>query len=715
MTVRGTAALVSLLALVGCEKASKISTGSLSGTAVYAGQSDSSGISITAGGYSATTDASGNYSFAALPVGTYSVMAVAPRSAERTIAVTATVNSGANTAPSITFSPMQTLAGQVTFMGKAVQGASASLDGGASVTTDANGIYSFPSAGAGAHALSFSSSGMSDAIPEVLYSTASGPSVTAAFSGQIYGLEPFDVQGARRVASVNLKVPSRSMVYPAILSPDGLLYAYGTTNDVGLANLYVGSTSGGTPVLVAGNARNDQAGISWPRWSPGSNFLAFLRQNPTTGRFDLCAVSIGAGPTVGPVKVLTSNFVTTTDWTFSPQTSAALPSIYFSEADSAAFGGATLREANTDGGPLNEWQGIISYIVSQKQKRVVIRLGGPVATPNHRLISVAATGASVGTTAATYESQGATNFTFSFNAFNADESRFAYFLSGLTGFKTAATGSASTFTFADPAFVSCPVQFNAAGDRVMWVRCATTCPTVSRVATGTSPETVSPTNLFICPQVTSDNRVWIVEGSTLRVGLAPLDNLAAGTPFVDTLPSDFGALRQTPSAFVFTRGSSSSPTFWAITLSGAAATQFDSAPDGGSLFSFAPSGSGGFYRKRELLNGESFADALYWVGFPGAAPATAKVVSRFISLSFSPANQSKALVWKDEGSFQTVTSVDMATGATKPLLRSVILGFPTPFLQEIGTPGSTTPKFIGIRTNSPMPYEFQDGIYVADP
>src|SRR5512138_1458741 len=98
MTVRGTIAFVSLLAVLGCDKATKIATGSLSGTAKYAGKTDHSGISVSAGGFSVTTDATGNYTFAALPVGPYSVTAVAPASTERTKAVSATVQDGANTA-----------------------------------------------------------------------------------------------------------------------------------------------------------------------------------------------------------------------------------------------------------------------------------------------------------------------------------------------------------------------------------------------------------------------------------------------------------------------------------------------------------------------------------------------------------------------------------------------------------------------------------------
>ena len=86
MTVRGTIALVSLLAVFGCDKASKIATGSLSGTAKYAGKTDHSGISVSAGGFSTVTDATGASSFAALAAGAYSVTAVAPASTERTVA-----------------------------------------------------------------------------------------------------------------------------------------------------------------------------------------------------------------------------------------------------------------------------------------------------------------------------------------------------------------------------------------------------------------------------------------------------------------------------------------------------------------------------------------------------------------------------------------------------------------------------------------------------
>lgn len=741
MNVRGTSVVVSLLvSILGCGTASTIATGSLSGTATYAGQSDHSGITVTAGGFSTTTDAAGNYALGALPVGSYSVLAIAPRSTERTMVVSATVNAGANTAPAMVFTPAQALAGQLSFMGTPLAGATVTLDGtGATTTTttDANGVYSFANAEPGVHSLSFTSGPYSDQIPTVRYALDGGASVVAPFSGQVYAMLPFDLQGAPRATTVNIRVPARTLHYAPTLSADGALYFYGIGNDQGYASLYVGSTAGGPPVLVATDGYPTTSSKYQPKFSTGttSTHLAYVRYNYTAGRYELCAVAIGAGPTAGPVKTLsTVSMRPDLGWEFSPQTTGPSPSIYFIEYDSATSV-FTLRESNMDGGSVNSWDGVDSFYLSRKVRRVVFKQS--LATLN-RLVSVTATGASVGTSVIAYENWGATNtFTFYFHTFTPDETGFAYSITSAAvagapqlGLKRAQTGSVGALRVSATDLTPSPscLAFNPAGTRIVWNRggaggLVTTSfdpvHIVSYVPNGTvtpTPATPTPPGSS-CPTFTDDDRIWIAyNDGTQRLALAKADASAPPDVLDKDKTADLSSVFFGRAGAVYTRGSGNNLSFWGRSLSRPTTVEshrFDSATDYAYVVQFPASGIGALYRKRDYTQSQNNPYTLYWVGLGGADPVPVQIAA-LNSSSSSSSDGSKMLVSYYEepagGSFLTYAIVDMATGAKKILLRR---GVNTAKLQDIGA--AAVPKFIGFRNNSPMPYEHQDGVYIADP
>lgn len=714
MTFRGTLAVVSLVALVACEKADKISTGSLSGRAVYAGQSDHSGISVTAAGFTTVTDATGNYAFADVPVGRHAVLAVAPRSAERTMATTVSVSGGANTAPELSFTPMQVLAGQLTVMGTPVQGATVTLDGGATTTTDANGIYSFASATPGVHSLSFVSGANADGIPTVLYSPDTGASVPAPYSyEQLFRLQPFDLQNARRVASVNLKVPYREIHFTPTLSPNGLLYFYGTSNDQGSTNVYVGSATGGAPVLVTDNAHSGYA----PKFSPTSSHLAFVRRVVTSGspdRYELHAAKINAGPSVETAPPLTTSFQPGNGWEFSPQIGST-PSVYFIEQNS-------LREVSVTPGAINIWNGVTAFWLSSKQHRIVFK---QASGTTYRLVSAPTDGTAYTNPPTVYETTTA-DFAMTFHGFSPNESDFAYWNGagpGLTvGLKIASTIDAhAEVTLSNDASVSC-VTFNPDGTRLAWDRGGAngmvTSPTASASVAGyraTAARTGS------CPMFTEDGNIWLrYTDSALPtilqiLALAPADASAAPTAFWSaTTSAEVPYTAQfSRKAAVFMIRSGSVGQYYAKTLADAP-VQFDTAQYYyyTGLQAFPATGDGAIYWKYDPSNNWRL-DA-FWVGFASGVPAGTRIAMNCTTTGGLPTSRDgkKALMWNSDvsGGSVTVSVVDLATGVKKPLTRQA-----TSYaaLQDVGATPAT--KFIGFRTNTPGPYEFQDGIYISDP
>src|SRR6266542_3884998 len=241
--------LAALLTVVACSSSTPIATGTLTGKAVIQGEPDSSGIIVSAGGLATTTDASGNYSIADLPLGSYAVTAVAHGTVEGTLAQLVTVQGGANAAPDIVFRPA-VLSGIATVVGSpGIAGISVQLDGGGTTTTASDGSFSFKNVSEGVHSLSFTSpAGYTDTISSLFFIPGSAPLVPDSKSGAYYKMLPFELQAGRHIASSSKISPS----YVAS-SLDGTTFAYvdnfgsGGTADY---KLYVVRTDG-TPVAVA--------------------------------------------------------------------------------------------------------------------------------------------------------------------------------------------------------------------------------------------------------------------------------------------------------------------------------------------------------------------------------------------------------------------------------------------------------------------------------
>jgi hypothetical protein len=705
------------LVLVSCsQSASKISTGSLSGKAYYKGQASSAGISITAAGFSTTTDAQGHYSFDEIPNGTVTVAAVAPLSAERTLATTVVVNGG-TAAPDLVFSPQQTLAGQLTVLGVPAAGATVTLDGVTSTNTDANGIYSFPSASSGKHSLAFAAPGFpGDAIDTVYYSPATGASVPAAYTGAQYGLMPFDLQKANRLARVNLRAPAATVAGAPVLSPDGKYYAYRLSISGSIA-LYVGSTAGGSPALVTGSAANYD-----PQFSNDSTYLAYVvpsqdAVHPNPSGYQLYTATVSPGttgltPAIGtPLSI--AEIYTGYTWTFSPQNvaSGAGQTIYFVGWDQTNSMPA-IQEVGVDGRSKNSFLGT-SFWVSKKQRRVVMRLTGPSALPNHQLVSVPATAQQV-TPTVIYEPQGATNFSLTFYGFSPDEQKFTYVVNGKAagnGFMTATTGSMNVWPNSADVSIHC-MAWNAGSSRIAWDNYSsyyTIAPDVGAVAV---PYTGTAYNYYVCPAFTSDGRVWLA-GPSNNVLIGKDDASVAPTALNDANPAGFynpggfgasGACWVKYNAGVYSyycQGLGPIPnTIPAVESGKSMSGNIIGIGTGGALYTRYVSTSG--------LN------QTFWVSLTAVSPTTGAPIFWKVATgsSSAPSNdRSKAIVY-DSTSGNAAASVDMASGVRNDLLRFTSVA--NSRIQDVGTT-TTVPTFIGFRYNSPEPWEFQDGVYQAAP
>lgn len=736
MTSGNALAVLALVALTACTKeetADPIPTGTVTGTATYAGLTDHSGIAVTANGRSATTDAAGSYSISGLPLGTCTVVAVAPRSTERTITATVEVPAGSVAAPGITFTPVEALAGQLTVLGVPVAGATVTLDGATTATTDVDGVYSFPDVRGGAHTLAFSATGgIADGIETVYYSPDTGATVPATYYYDVLSvLGTFDLQVATRLASVNVRTPVRSVYVPPTLSPNGQLYVYGITNDLGLLSLYVGSTSGGAPVLVTDEAFT--TGTQHVRFAPDSSYLTFVKYNSYAAignqRYELFAAVLGAGPTVSSVTRV-RDFGVSYGMEFSPHATAGAPkSLYFVAWDATSSNWA-LVEQNVNGGSVNTWLGVTSFYMAKKTRRVIFSQAIPDNAdadtfPQYRLVSVAATGASVGTTVVTYEgSVGNTySFSFSWHGLSPDETRFAYSLyydaSGLWpyGLKSAAVDAPSPVMIQPTTPGSAPacVSFSPASDRIAW---AWTGELKTSPITSATASTFATASYRACPTFTSDGRIWLSytadAGASYHVGLAPADNLTVVTSLGSVTASDLRSLYFGASGAAWIRGSATPYGVYGRTLDvGSTNTLVDTSYDA-YLTYFAPSGIGGFFLKLdEPYATSSYRFSLWGIGLGGVNAVSGKVADHYYAHSASPADQSKAAVrsYDEEGNYQTLIGVDMGTATPTPLLRrtSAVL------IQDVGTGTTIAPKVIAFRANSSLPYDHQDGVYIADP
>lgn len=620
--------------------------------------------------------------------------------------------------------PGEGIAGQLTVLGVPVAGATVTLDGATPVMTDASGAYAFPNARAGSHALGFTAPGaVSDGIPTVLYSPETGASVPAPYSYEaLYQLGTFDLQAATRLASVNVKAPARIVTLAPTLSPDGAFYVYGTTNDLGLMSLYVGSTAGGAPALVTDEAFPYSGGT---RFAPDSSYLTFVKRTPYGSQYELFAAVVGAGPVVSSVTKV-REFQPSFPLEFSPHTSGNPKSIYFIAYDTtnAVY---SLVEQNINGGEVNQWLGVTQFWVAKQAKRVVFQQAAPDnadadALPQHRFVSVAATGANVGTTVVTYEggTSNPYNVVLSWHGFSPDDSRFAYSVqsqdaggTATLGLKSASVSSASPVRL-EAGAASC-VSFNPAGDRLAWTYggALKTSPALSASVTTYVTTAASP---FACPTFTSDGRIWLsyaADAATYDIGLAPADNSTPVISLATVVAAELRSVYFGRAGAAWIRGTSAPYSLYGRALgAGSVNTLFEASGNDAALVSWAPSGVGGFYRKLDVpyaSNGYS----LHAVGFAGANPTAQKVADRYYALSVSPGDQGKAMVWayEEAGNYLTLTGVDVGTATPKPLLRRVPYG--NALIQDVGTPRAA--KVTAFRVNSPMPFEFQDGVYLAEP
>jgi len=242
--------LAALLSIVmACSSSTPIATGTLTGKAVIQGEPDSSGIVVSAGGLATTTDASGNYRIADLPLGSYAVTAIAHNTVEGTLAQLVTVQGGSTAAPDIVFRPV-VLSGIATVVGSpGIAGISVQLDGGGTTSTASDGSFSFKNVSEGFHSLTFTApSGYSDKIPSLYFIPGIAPLVPDSKSGGYYEMLPFELQAGRHIASSSRISPSYVQS-----SLDGTTFAYVDNYGSGVVadyKLYVVKTDG-TPVFVA--------------------------------------------------------------------------------------------------------------------------------------------------------------------------------------------------------------------------------------------------------------------------------------------------------------------------------------------------------------------------------------------------------------------------------------------------------------------------------
>ncbi len=160
-------------------------TGAIAGKVTDAATGASlAGATVTDGTRTATTDASGNYTIAGVPEGSYTVGASASGyiSAHQTVAVVAGQTAAASFALA-TAPAAPAISGVVTDAtnGAAIAGATVS-DGTRSATTDATGAYAIANVPAGTYTVSASASGYTSVSQSVTVGTSSTASVNFALT-----------------------------------------------------------------------------------------------------------------------------------------------------------------------------------------------------------------------------------------------------------------------------------------------------------------------------------------------------------------------------------------------------------------------------------------------------------------------------------------------------------------------------------------------------
>jgi hypothetical protein len=759
MNTKRLIAVAAFALLAACsDPASKIEAGSVSGVATYAGGTDHSGIVVQLAGYSATTNAAGSYAFAEVPTGAnQGVIAVAPNSAERTLAGAVTVATGANTGPTFTFHPMdpgpnytytptKDLVGKLTRFGAPAAGVTVTLDGSTTTaTTDAGGTYTFADAVPGKHAVSFSGAGVfADGIPEIDFLSELGGLVPDTyFPEALYKLPPFELQGASRLLSLNLVNPARTIHQnaPPTLSPDGTLYFYGLTNDTNGGSsysLWVGAVAGGAPIKVTDTVLN---GYPSPRFSPTSKELVYYVRNLTTGRIELWAATIGAGPTRTGNNLIVDAI---SSYEFSPQTTrtdgaSTLYAVYTQNPGGTNIVSLIERVVSTGTDvPNNEWQYVSSFTLYKKAQRILFQQNIPAvgaSLPIYRHGYASCTG---GTVTPRWLENSNYYYAFYYMTASIDESAIIYTIYSQTapgtvalGMKVVRAASSSAPLLISTDTYSDYVSIDPTNTRFVYNKLYDSTSTYSQrgVAAGllnaSTPEVALlayPNQLYrILPVFSADgSNIWMdvrdVVGGTERIYYTP--STAAATTAVQ-VGTDFSwaAFPRAGNAVLFARNTGSGSDLYFQTATAASATKFDSATSfGWSAFRVALDGSWFVYSKSEPVTyGDTNPNTVYHLNLTSGVKS--KVIDRYYGWYISPLNETRmGIHYREELGISnnplTTGVLDLTTGTFRPVLRRMSQAL---MLDAGPLGGATAPKLIMSRVNTPPPYRFQDGIYLADP
>jgi len=378
MPTRKILALLAVAALAACgEDAKKIATGSVSGRAVYSTGSDNSGISVTVAGFSATTDAGGNYSFAEVPTGAQVVIAAAPNSVERTQTAAVTV-SGATAVPDLTFTQVIPLKG----VASAVAGGAVTVQldppNGPSTTVDGSGNFSFANATAGAHALRFSSPTLSsvDTIPQVLYLPGLGTFVVdTTQQNQLYQFPPFQLAAGRRLARARffgqIFFGTFPPGHPASISADSqvaIASEFNSTVCCSTDNLYVANPATGEQVLVTDKLLRFPT--SPARIAPDSRTIVYQTTEANNPLFSVAVTGL-APLTLGTPQKIGENVGR---WEFSPQNQNTSPVVLATGSPPpggtpTAFYAVRADTGAIRGGPFADPVG--DFFVAAERRRVI--------------------------------------------------------------------------------------------------------------------------------------------------------------------------------------------------------------------------------------------------------------------------------------------------------------------------------------------------------
>ncbi|MBI5069865.1 MAG: PD40 domain-containing protein [Deltaproteobacteria bacterium] len=711
MFTRKAVTLLAALALVACgESATKIATGSVSGRAIYQGRTDHSGISVTVAGFSTTTNATGAYSFSEIPTGTQVVIAVAPDSVERTLTATVTVG---GTAPDLTFTPAQALAGIAAAVGGSSQGITVTLDGSRSTTTAADGSYSFSNVAAGSHSLAFASTGYADSISNVLYSPDLGALVAdPSRNNALYRMGVFEMQSGQRLVS------GSTIDQYAKVSPDGLVFGYVTpVPGTSVGPLTIAPVAGGAGVVVATNVFTG----NW-KFGPDSASVAWIADD--NGLY-------GAGYTTGPLALGQVNKLgdSVGQWEFSPvlTPAPARATVYFvadnvqgavntrSLYEKVVANNSQVRIYNTAPTPVQQFR------VLQKGQRVLFVVGSSPYT----IQSAPCTA----TSAAAINTLDNNIGGWVWMDTSADESKVAWFVysaaaGGVGGLKVQPLGFNAPPAPAFEAGTSFgPVRFSPDGTRVVFTNAtlASPYPVISRKIDGTGNAIITTTTQpgYATPVFSSNSvtMALMVSGGApgpYQVIVAQVDGL--GAPIFSSVDSGninpfysgqcswyceyvVGAISPTAGHVAYRKDGNlwQSPlgTFAPVKLPPDSAGQPYYSPDGQWLLYEAYPNYTDLYIRGVAASSSTLVGPRY-------SRASSLVPGRL-----NDDNTRMAVLTNQDpltGGYD-LKYVNLTTGAVTPIVRQLS------FYDWIKT--GTTNRVVSVRRNSPAPFGFQDGVYLT--